>query len=458
MRRGQRSVGLGWSLDTTKSAKLFEQAQAVIPGGVQGDARRCDPYPLYMTHAQGATIADADGNHYRDFHANFGAVLLGHNHPAVRAALQTALDTNAVTFGTCHPWEIELAELVRETVPGSEKTVFPTTGSEAVAFAFRLARAVTGRDLILKFEGNYNGSSDIAFSSAYLPPGTGGPRENPDTVPGSAGMTPGAAKSLIVREYNDIGGVISAFDQHADQLAAVVMEPVFYNGGVIEPAPGFLSECRRLCDQSGALLIFDQLITGWRESVGGAAVTENVVPDLSTFGKALSNGMPIAAISGRAEYMDQLSPRGPAYFSGTHAGHALSVRAALACIRTLLETPPYEHLQALGQLLTNEINVAIADLGVSAQIKCRNSVFALYFTDRPIRNYRDLATATSGKAADLQTEYLRLLNQHGLYLHPWWILRGFLTAAHTESDVGRLIDATVEFLTTHRRELMPDAK
>jgi glutamate-1-semialdehyde 2,1-aminomutase len=440
-------------LNTTESAALYERACAVIPGGVQGDARRCDPYPLYFDFADGPAVQDADGNYYRDFHAAFGAELLGHNHPAVRSALTDAINGAGITYGACHRWEVELAENLVDVIPGADRFAFPTTGSEATAFCMRLARAYTGRDLILKFEGNYHGSTDIAYSSVSPRLDLSGRRERPATVPGSAGMVPGAAEHLIVREYNDIKGTRSAMADYGDRIAAIIVEPIYFNGGVIEPIPGFLAECRKLCDATGALLIFDQLITGFRVDLGGAAVSEKITPDLSAFGKALSNGMPLAAIGGQASYMEGLSPLGPAYFSGTHAGHMLSVRAALACVRTLISSPPYEHLDRLGAMLSTAVNDAIADLGIAAQLKYRSGVFALYLTDRPVRNYRDLLAATSGKAAELQSAYLRILNRHRIYMHPFFVLRGYVTAAHTPEDIRHLIHATIEFLHAHRDDL-----
>jgi glutamate-1-semialdehyde 2,1-aminomutase len=442
-----------WPVASERSREWFARAGEVIAGGVQGEGRSARPHPLYMTRADGARMWDVDGNAFVDFHSSFGAVLLGHNHPRVREAVERTLRDHGVTFATAHPLEVELAELVTACVPCAERVVFACTGSEATYHAIRLARAATGRRLLLKFDGNYHGWHDYVSWGTRLPDGAAGPGSQPILVPGSAGIAPGMEHTVIVCDYNDREGLRAAVERHGDELAAIIVEPIFHNAGVIEPVPGFLEDCRALATQAGSVLIFDEIITGFRHGLSGAQGMLGVTPDLSTFGKGVANGMPLSMLAGSRELMQQLAPLGPTFFSGTFCGHMLNVAAALACLQTLTEEPPYAHMQALGERLRAGIQAAIDEEGARAQIRQLGSVWSLYFTDTAPRSYRELAAVTAGKHDVTQVAYQRWMAERGIYIHQHSVVRGYITAAHTADDVDAVIEHTAAFLREHRSEL-----
>jgi glutamate-1-semialdehyde 2,1-aminomutase len=445
----------GWPVVTTESAKLFARANAVSPGGVQGEGRGASPYPLFMTRAQGSRIWDVDGNEYVDFHSSFGAVLLGHNDPRVRAAAIAAMDDHGVSFSTANPFEVELAERLIGMIPSAERVVFSCTGTEATYHAIRLARGFTGRERIVKFEGNYHGWHDyVAWSHHFALDEAGGP---PTPVAASAGI-PAAIRDLIeVREYNDATGVRQLLADEGDTIAAVIVEPVFHNAGVVLPDPGFLEALREACTAAGTLLIFDEVITGFRHGIGGAQARYGVTPDLTTMGKALGNGFPISVLAGRADVMDHLGPKGDVLFAGTFAGATLSCAIALEVTRIVLEGEIHTHLQRLGDRLTVGIQAAIDETGVRAQVRALAGVWTIYFTDEPIRRFRDFARFAMDKNHPIQRAYRNWLLERGIYVHPHYMIRGFLTGAHDDADVDLLIDATASFLREHRELLTQPA-
>jgi glutamate-1-semialdehyde 2,1-aminomutase len=404
-----------------------------------------------MTRARGSRIWDVDGNEYLDYHAAFGAVLLGHTHPEVTHAIAQVLDQHGVTFATANPLEVDLAERIVEMVPSAEKAVFSCTGTEATYHALRLARAVTGRDKILKIEGHYHGWHDYVAWSVHFDPTEGdNPRTDPRPVAGSEGIPPIIGASILVREYNDAVGIEDAIQRFGNQIAALILEPVFINGGVVLPEPGFLETCRRLCSQAGIVLIFDEVITGFRLAPGGAQERLSVTPDLTTMGKAVANGFPLSVLSGKAEFMSRLAPEGGVLFAGTFAGHVLNIAAALKTTEILRREGFYARLERLGQMLSDGIRGAIQETGVRAQIQQLGSVWTLYFTELPIRTYRDLASFAKDKENHLQRLYRRHMLQRGIYIHPHYVLRGYITAAHSEEDIHRTVVATAEFLRAHR--------
>jgi glutamate-1-semialdehyde 2,1-aminomutase len=405
-----------------------------------------------MTRAEGSRIWDVDGNEYIDFHAGFGSVLLGHNAPPVREAIDAALNEHGVTFATANPLEVELAERVVEMVPSAENVVFACTGTEATYHALRLARAVTGRDRILKFEGHYHGWHDyVAWSVRFDPALAGESPAEPVPVPGSAGIMRAVAESMVVRQYNDIEGFERAVIDHGDELAAVIMEPIYLNGGVILPEPGFLEACRQLCTEAGIVLIFDEVITGFRLAPGGAQQLTGVLPDLTTMGKAVANGFPVSILAGRRDLLSQLVPIGDVLFAGTFAGHLLNMAAGLACTDAVRQPGFHAHLDRIGGQLEAGINAEIEATGVKAQFRRLGSVWNLYFTDRPLRNYRDIAPFAGHRDDELQAAYRRWMLEHGIYIHPHYILRGYITAAHTEDDMAQAVSATGEFFRRHAR-------
>jgi glutamate-1-semialdehyde 2,1-aminomutase len=450
---GEDPDSSAWPIPTAESARLFARANAVSPGGVQGEGRSASPYPLFMTRAQGSRTWDVDGNELIDFHASFGAILLGHNDPRVRAAVRNAMDEHGISFSTANPLEVELAERVVGMIPSADRVVFACSGSEATYHAIRLARAYTGRERILKFEGNYHGWHDyVAWSHHFATDDDG--HGQPIPIPASAGMPAMVRDLVLVREYNDVAAVEAVLRAEGDTIAAVIVEPVFHNAGAVLPEPGFLEGLRAACSAAGTLLIFDEVITGFRHGPGGAQARFGVMPDLTTLGKALGNGFPISALAGRAEVMDHLGPKGDVLFAGTFAGHTLNVAAALESTRVVLEGEIHAHLDRLGNHLTQGIQAAIDELGVAVQVKQSAGVWAIYFTDQPIRRFRDFARFAMDKNHPLQRAYRNWLLERGIYIHPHYVIRGYLTGAHTLDDVDRVIEATGSFLRHHRDELV----
>jgi glutamate-1-semialdehyde 2,1-aminomutase len=448
-RRPEREA-LDWPIPTDGSAALHERASLVSPGGVQGEGRGARPYPLFMTQAQGSRIRDVDGNEFIDFHSSFGAVLLGHNDPRVNAAARRAMDEHGVSFSAANPLEVELAERLVGMIPSAERAVFACTGTEATFHAIRLARAFTGRERILKFEGNYHGWHDyVAWSHHFATEEEG----DPTPVAASAGIPAAVRDLVVVREYNDAAGVREVLRREGDTVAAVILEPVFHNAGVVLPDPGFLETLRDACDEAGTLLIFDEIITGFRHGPGGAQERFGVTPDLTTLGKAIANGFPISVLCGRGDVMDRLGPKGDVLFAGTFAGHTLDVAVALEVTGVVLEGSIHQHLARLGRRLTDGIQAAIDETGARVQVRETAGVWTIYFTDAPIRKFRDFARFAMDKDHPIQRAYRGWLLERSIYIHPHYMIRGFLTGAHTDDDVDRVVEATREFLVAHRAEL-----
>jgi glutamate-1-semialdehyde 2,1-aminomutase len=448
-RRPEREA-LDWPIPTDGSAALHERASLVSPGGVQGEGRGARPYPLFMTQAQGSRIRDVDGNEFIDFHSSFGAVLLGHNDPRVNAAARRAMDEHGVSFSAANPLEVELAERLVGMIPSAERAVFACTGTEATFHAIRLARAFTGRERILKFEGNYHGWHDyVAWSHHFATEEEG----DPTPVAASAGIPAAVRDLVVVREYNDAAGVREVLRREGDTIAAVILEPVFHNAGVVLPDPGFLETLRDACDEAGTLLIFDEIITGFRHGPGGAQERFGVTPDLTTLGKAIANGFPISVLCGRGDVMDRLGPKGDVLFAGTFAGHTLDVAVALEVTGVVLEGSIHQHLARLGRRLTDGIQAAIDETGARVQVRETAGVWTIYFTDAPIRKFRDFARFAMDKDHPIQRAYRGWLLERSIYIHPHYMIRGFLTGAHTDDDVDRVVEATREFLVAHRAEL-----
>ncbi len=439
----------GWPVPSAASAALHARASLVSPGGVQGEGRGATPYPLFMTQAQGARIRDVDGNEYVDFHASFGAVLLGHNDARINAAARRAMDEHGVSFSTANPLEVELAERLVAMVPSAERVVFSCTGTEATFHAIRLARAFTGRERILKFEGNYHGWHDyVAWSHHFATDA-----EEPVPVPASAGMPASVRDLVVVREYNDAAGVRDVLAREGSTIAAVILEPIFHNAGVVLPDPGFLETLREACTAAGTVLIFDEVITGFRHAPGGAQERLGVTPDLTTLGKALGNGFPISALCGRGDIMDRLGPKGDVLFAGTFAGHTLDVAVALEVTGIVRERAIHQHIGALAERLTTGIQTAIDETGARVQVRASGGVWTLYFTDEPIRRFRDFARFAMDKDHPVQRAYRGWLLERSIYVHPHYMIRGFLTGAHTADDVDLLVGATTSFLREHRELL-----
>ena len=414
-----------------KSGELFERACRVIPGGVNSPVRAFRAVggaPVFMVRGHGARLTTADGAELVDFCGSWGPLILGHAHTEVVEAAARAL-ADGSTFGASTPGEVELAETLCRMAP-LEMVRLVSSGTEAVMTALRLARGFTGRTKILKFDGGYHGHGDallVAAGSGLLTHG----------IADSAGVTPGAAADTLSVPYNDLEAARAAVGRHAHELAAIIVEPVAGNMGLVPPALGFLSGLRRLADETGALLIFDEVITGFRFGPSTYGRICGVKPDLVTLGKNIGGGLPLAAVGGRAEIMRRLAPLGPVYQAGTLSGNPVAVAAGLATLRVLERTPPYAGLERLGRLLADGLAAAAAEAGVPFHGASIGGVFTLFFRAGPVRN---LAEA---KAADTRAYavFFRGMLERGFYLPPSQFEAAFLSAAHTEADVAAFLAA-----------------
>ena len=396
------------------SEKFFERALGCIPGGVNSPVRSCRAVgatPPFIVSGKGDRIVDADGNEYVDYVCSWGASILGHAPEAVVSAVADAA-RGGLTFGAPTPREVELAELLRELVPCVEKSRMVNSGTEAVMSALRAARAFTGRDKILKFDGCYHGHSDAMLVRA-------GSGALSGSMPDSAGVTRGAAADTLVAPYNDIHAVEEIFAKSGKEIAAVIVEPVAANMGVVPPAEGFLAFLREITRESGALLVFDEVITGFRLAPGGAQEYFGIVPDLATFGKIAGGGLPAAAFGGRADVMDVLAPDGPAYQAGTLAGNPLATAAALATLKSLkADTGIYARLDGKARRLAEAMRAAAGDAASVAQI---GSLIGISFRNEPRETYARWYSHILGR---------------GVYVAPSPFEAMFVSDAHTDEDIG----------------------
>ncbi len=422
------------------SENLFQRACQHIPGGVNSPVRAFKAVaatPVYLNEGHGARVRDVDGNEYLDFCGSWGPLILGHaKSEVVEAVRSTAI--RGLTFGACNPLEVEFAELFCSLVPQAEMVRTVNSGTEAVMTALRLARAVTGRTHIVKFDGCYHGHSDamlIAAGSGLLT----------NAVSASAGVTGNAIAEVLSTPYNNLEQLEQIFTRHGNSIAALIVEPVAGNMGLVMPDPGFLAKLREICDRYGSCLIFDEVITGFRFLPGAYAQIAGVIPDLSTFGKIIGGGMPVGAIAGARRIMEHLAPAGSVYQAGTLSGNPVALAAGIATLKLLRDEPPYKRITAMGLRLADGINRAAARLGVEVHCAVCGGVFTLYFSKhQPIRNLDDL------KSCDTQcfAAYFRYMLAAGFYLPPSQFELNFISAAHAESDIDAFIAAAVSFLET----------
>jgi glutamate-1-semialdehyde 2,1-aminomutase len=424
---------------TTKS-DLAARAARVIPGGVNSGQRRVPGLEhLVIAETKGSTFTDADGNVYTDYHAAFGPPLLGHNDPDVDAAVaETAKKTGLMGIGVSEV-EVELAERIVELVPSVEQVLLTETGSEATHHAIRVSRAATGRKHLVKFQGCYHGWHDAVAMNVISPAEKIGQKD-----PMGQGGIQEAIDATIVCRFNDADEVERALTEH--DVAAVIIECIPHNIGAVLPEPGFLERLRELCTKHGTVLIFDEVITGFRHALGGYQSIAGVTPDLTTMGKAMGNGWPISAVGGKSELMELFSttPGRPAFFAGTFNGHPPTAAAALATIDKLQREPVHEHVFRLGDRARSELQAMYDRLGVQAVVSGFGSVFVTYFLEGPVRNYDDLLA----NDVDLFTGYRRELMKHGIFELPLNLKRSHFSYAHTEEDVDRLVEATEAAVTT----------
>ena len=413
------------------SEQLFERAKKVLPGGVNSPVRAYRAVgmaPRFITRADGAYIYDEDGKRYIDYVCSWGPMILGHNHPVIREAVERAVQ-DGLSFGAPTRREVDIAELMVELVPGIEMVRMVNSGTEAVMSALRLARGATGRDKLIKFEGCYHGHSDCMLVNAGSSALAGG-------HPSSAGVPVGAARDTLTAQFNDLNSVRELLEGNPGQVAAVIVEPVAANMGVVNPAPGFLPGLRQLCDQHGALLIFDEVITGFRLALGGAQEYFGVRADLVTFGKIIGGGMPVGAYCGSRELLEQVAPCGPVYQAGTLSGNPVAMAAGLAQLTYLREHPEiYADLAAKGERLAAGLRSAAAEAGVPVAINQLGSLLSPFFTPTEVTAFTDAKGSDVGRYA----RYFQGMLEHGVALAPAQFEAMFVSEAHGDAE----LDATL---------------
>jgi glutamate-1-semialdehyde 2,1-aminomutase len=410
------------------SSDLFARAQKLIPGGVNSPVRAFRSVggaPFFTRSARGATLTTADGRELIDFVCTWGPAIHGHNHPRIREAITEALARGA-SFGTPNPYEVEMAELIVSFFPSIQKVRMCSSGTEATMSAIRLARGFTGRDKIIKFAGCYHGHSDSLLVSAGSGALTHG---HPD----SAGVPAAFARETVVLPFNDSDALAAAFAANPGQIAAVILEPYIGNVGFIRAEPGYLEQVRALTRAHGAVLIFDEVMTGFRLARGGVQELENIVPDLTCLGKIIGGGLPVGAFGGRADIMDQLAPLGPVYQAGTLSGNPLAMAAGIAQLRLLDELQPYARLDALGRRVCEAAISAAKTKGIALQAPQCGSMFSLFFTAQTVR---DLPSALSSDAK-LFGRFFHACLAGGVYLPPSAYEACFLSSAHEGPAIDR---------------------
>ncbi|GED34151.1 glutamate-1-semialdehyde 2,1-aminomutase [Brevibacillus centrosporus] len=420
-------------MNREKSAHLHQQAMDVILGGVNSPSRSFKAVgggaPVTMERAQGAYFWDVDGNRYIDYLAAYGPIITGHAHPHVTQAICEAA-ANGTLYGTPTPWEVKFAGMIREAIPSMERIRFNNSGTEAVMTCIRVARAYTGRVKIIKFAGCYHGHSDLVLVAAGSGPSTLG-------IPDSAGIPQSIANEVITVPFNDVDAFADAMKRWGSETAAVLVEPIVGNFGIVTPEPGFLEAVNRITHEAGALVVYDEVITAFRFGYGGAQNLLGVEPDLTALGKIIGGGLPIGAYGGRKEIMEQVAPLGPAYQAGTMAGNPASIRAGIACLEVLKQPGVYDEFERLGAMLEAGIRQAAEKHDVTIQLNRVKGAMAVYFTDEPVHDY-DAAQKADG---ELFARFFRLMLDEGICLAPSKYEAWFVTTAHTEEDIRETIAA-----------------
>ncbi|GIT81272.1 glutamate-1-semialdehyde 2,1-aminomutase [Leifsonia sp. LS1] len=437
---------------TTATKALFERAKVTIPGGAGSTARLprngWKPYPLFMAEGQGSRLRDVDGNEYIDYLLGLGPMILGHRHPQVTQAVTDAIAELGTCFGLPYELEIEAAEKVVAAVPGIDQVRFTNSGSEAVGTAVRLARATTGRRLIVRFEGHYHGWQDTVYWSNHVDPALAGPIDHPRPVAMGGGVPAELQDTLVVLSWNDPESFIALMETRGHEVAAVLTEPAVFNTGCILPEPGYLELLREQTKKHGALLIFDEVITGFRFARGGAQEWFGVNADLVTFAKGIGGGFPVAAIGGTTEAM-RLIADGTYSHSGTYNANVVQCAAVSATMDVLSEPGLYERQRALGNRLARGLETIATAKGVDAYVEGIGTVFQLWFADRPIRNWRD---AAAHAREDIFTRWYEEMVVRGVLFHPLQFENLFVSLVHTDEDIDATLNAAEDALSVVARE------
>lgn len=422
-----------------KSERLFAEALQFIPGGVNSPVRAFRAVggePFFVNRAAGARVWDVDGNEYIDYVGTWGPAILGHAHPKIIEAVQNAA-RDGTSFGIPNPYEVEMARLICGAAPSVQKVRMCNSGTEATMSAIRLARGFTTRDKIIKFEGCYHGHVDSLLVKAGSGALTFG---HPD----SAGVPAAFTQHTIVLPFNDTGSVSAAFAANPGQIAGIILEPVPGNAGLYVPKAGYLEFLRKITAENGALLIFDEVMTGFRLACGGAQELFSIAPDLSCFGKIIGGGLPVGAFGGRAEIMDCLAPLGPVYQAGTLSGNPLAMAAGIAALKELRASDAYRQLDALGAQLETGLREAARRAGVPVQFNRMGSMFCGYFTDEAVHNLADAMKSDRARFA----KFFHGMLAEGIYLAPSQFEAGFISTAHSPAEIDRTVAAAARVLKT----------
>ena len=425
-------------MNLRRSRELFEEAQRYLPGGVDSPVRAFKAVggtPPFIVRGKGSRMFDADGNEFIDYVCSWGPLILGHSHPQVIEALKQAAECGT-TFGASTEKELTLARLISAAVPSIEMIRFVNSGTEATMSALRLAKAFTGRDKIIKFAGGYHGHADGLLVK-------GGSGMATLSLPDSPGVPASYARNTLVAPYNNIEAVAELFQRYPQEIAAIIVEPVAANMGVVPPKPDFLGGLRRLTAEHGALLVFDEVITGFRVAYGGAQAIYEIAPDLTCLGKIIGGGLPVGAYGGKREIMEMMAPSGPVYQAGTLSGNPIAVAAGLTTLRAL-DAGLYEKLEALGSALEKGFRANLSRLGLPYRFQRVGSMACLFFGERPVQNYGDADSCDKDRFA----AYFRAMLAEGVYLPPSQFESFFISAAHTPQDIDRTVAANLKALSS----------
>lgn len=423
--------------EALKSNKLFEEAQKYIPGGVNSPARAfkaVSETPRFIERADGAYIYDVDENQYIDYIGSWGPMILGNNNPAVLKAVQEAV-TKGLSYGAATEAEVTMAKLVCELVPSVEMVRMVNSGTEATMSALRAARGFTGRNKIIKFEGCYHGHCDSLLVKA----GSGLMNSG---IPDSAGVPAGCASDTLTAVYNDFDSVEQLFLENRGEIAALIIEPIAANMGVVLPDPGFLKKIREICDLNGTVLIADEVITGFRMGIDGAQGLLGLKPDLSTFGKIIGGGMPVGAYGGKREIMEMVAPLGPVYQAGTLSGNPVAMAAGIAQLTELKNCPEiYDHINKLGAMLCGGLKEIAETAEADCIVNQIGSIGSMFFTKEPVTDYASAKKSDTGAYAD----YFRHMLNHGIYFAPAQFEAMFISYAHTEQNIRDTLECAAKF-------------